>query len=61
MYEPITSRPRTLKELASLYSVSIPTFKSWLSCDALRNVKPEKGYYYSIASLKIIVGHLGEP
>lgn len=61
MDETITSRPRTLKELASFYNVSIPTFKSWLGCDALRNVKPEKGYYYSIASVKIIVGHLGEP
>lgn len=61
MEEPITSRPRTLKELAALYNVNIKTFKSWLDCNALRNVKPEKGYYFSIASVKIIVGHLGEP
>lgn len=57
----ITSRPRTLKNIAALYNVSVPTFKSWLDCPTLQNMKPEKGYYYSIAQIKIIVAHLGEP
>jgi len=61
MNTPITSYPQTLKALAAAYSVSIPTFKSWLDCNALRGLKPEKGYYFSIAQVKIIVGHLGEP
>ena len=60
MTEKITDRPRTLKELANYYKVSQKTFKSWLSCDTLHFIKPEKGYYYSILQIKQIVGHLGE-
>lgn len=61
MTEKVTDKPRTLKELAVFYQVSTKTFKSWLNCDTLGNMRPENGYYYSIAQLKIIVNHLGEP
>ena len=57
----ITSRPRTLKEMANFYHVSIKTFKQWMKCDTLKDVRPVNGYYYSIASVKAIVQHLGEP
>jgi hypothetical protein len=59
--EKLTSKPRTLKELAIAYSVSKQTFKGWLSIEELKEVKPETGYYYSIKQVKIIIEHLGEP
>lgn len=57
----IQSKPRTLKELAILYSVSPKTFKSWLNCPTLQHIRPEKGNYYSVKQVKEIVNHLGEP
>lgn len=59
--ERIDSKPRTLKELSVIYQVSAKTFKGWLRCDALRHIKPENGYYYSIAQLRQIIAHIGEP
>lgn len=59
--EAITSKPRTLKELASFYSVAPKTFKSWLNCPTLQHVHPESGNYYSIKQVQEIVNHLGEP
>lgn len=61
MSDSITSKPRTLKELAAFYQVDTRTMKMWLACKTLAGVKPEHGYYYSIAQVKMIVGHLGEP
>lgn len=61
MTDKITDKPRTLKELSSFYHVSTKTFKNWLDCETLRNVRPERGYYYSISQIKLIVSHLGEP
>lgn len=61
MAERITDKPRTLKELSCFYQVSSKTFKGWLRCNALKEIRPENGYYYSIASVKAIVQHLGEP
>ncbi|MBQ9434924.1 MAG: hypothetical protein IJU33_02220 [Bacteroidales bacterium] len=60
MNEPLTSRPRTLKEIATYYNVDVKTVKNWLSCDTLKDVQPEKGRYYSIRQLKRIIEHLGE-
>lgn len=57
----ITDKPRTLKELAAFYQVNTKTFKKWLNCETLRNIRPENGYYYSISQLKLIVSHIGEP
>ena len=59
--ERIDSKPRTLKELSVIYQVSAKTFKGWLRCDALRHIRPEQGYYYSIAQVKEIIAHIGEP
>lgn len=61
MAEKITDKPRTLKELAAFYQVNTKTFKNWLNCETLRNIRPENGYYYSISQLKLIVSHIGEP
>lgn len=57
--ETLTSKPRTLKEFANYYQVSPKTFKNWLDCKTLNGIKPESGYYYSIAQVKLIVDHLG--
>jgi hypothetical protein len=57
----ITYKPCTLKELAVLYHVSIKTMRKWLGCDSLKNIVPERGYYYSIRQVKLIMEHLGEP
>lgn len=57
----VTDKPRTLKELANIYQVNTKTFKNWLNCDTLRDIRPENGYYYSITQLKLIVSHIGEP
>lgn len=59
--EKIDSKPRTLKELSVMYQVSAKTFKGWLRCEALRHIRPENGYYYSIAQVRKIIAHIGEP
>lgn len=59
MKEPLAARPRTLKELSTYYGVSTRTFRRWLTCDALRYIKPERGYYYSINQIKAIIAHIG--
>lgn len=60
MTEPLTAQPRTLKEIAIYYKVDTKTVKKWLSCNTLKDIKPESGRYYSIRQLKLIVEHLGE-
>lgn len=57
--KPIDSLPRTSGELARYYHVDPKTFRKWMNCNTLKDVKPEAGNYYSIAQVKIIVEHLG--
>lgn len=59
MAERIDSKPRTLKELAIYYDVSYQTLKNWLKCEHLKGIIPERGYYFSIKQVKIIIEHLG--
>jgi hypothetical protein len=58
--EKINSKPRTLKELANVYSVNTKTFRGWLNSESLKHIQPD-GYYYSIKQIKEILEHLGEP
>ncbi len=58
--ERIFDKPRTLSQLAAYYEVDIRTFKKWLACDTLSNIKPEVGRFYSIKQIKAIVMHLGD-
>ena len=59
--EKLDSKPRTLKELAHAYNnVDKRTFKQWLQCEELKDIKPN-GRYYMIPQVKAIVKHLGEP
>ena len=55
----IDDRPRLLGDLAAYYKVDRKTFKSWLKCESLKDIKPESGYYYSIRQVKFIISHLG--
>lgn len=57
--DPFWSKPRTLKELANYYKVDKRTFKKWLSCPTLSDVRPERGYYFSVKQVQIIIKHLG--
>jgi hypothetical protein len=59
--EKLTSKPRTLKELAAAYSVSKSTFKDWLKYPPLNNIQKKGGYYFTISQVTEIVNHLGEP
>lgn len=60
--EKITDKPRLLSEMASWYGVNVKTFKSWLKCKTLSNILDQKiGSYFSIAQVRRIVDHLGEP
>lgn len=60
--EKITDKPRTISELAHFYSVSRNTMKKWLTCKTLMPIlKQRDGNYFSIAQLKVIIGHIGEP
>ena len=43
MNEPLTAKPRTLKDIAIYYNVDVKTVKNWLSCETLKDIKPEKG------------------
>ncbi len=53
-------RPYTTKELAFLYSISIPTFKKWLKpFDAY--IGKRHGNYYNVAQVKIIFEQLDHP
>lgn len=56
----ITSKPRTISELAAYYQVDVRTFKQWMSCPTLCEIRPEKGRFYSIKQVRVIVGHLGD-
>lgn len=60
MNEPLTAKPRTLKDIAIYYNVDVKTLKNWMSCETLKDIKPEKGRYYSIRQVKLIIQHLGE-
>lgn len=53
-------RPYTLKELASLYSVSRLTFKRWLK-PFEKDIGERNGYFFSIKQIKIILSKLGTP
>lgn len=55
----IYSKPRTLSELAAYYEVDVRTFKKWLDCPTLINIRPESGRFFSIKQVKVIIGHLG--
>lgn len=57
--DPFWSKPRTLKEFARYYEVDKRTFKKWLSCPTLKDVRPERGYYFSVNQVKTIIKHLG--
>ena len=56
----IYSKPRTLSELAAYYEVDVRTFKKWMSCQVLNDIRPEVGRFYSIKQIKAIVSHLGD-
>ena len=56
----IYSKPRTLSELAAYYEVDVRTFKKWLDCETLKNVRPESGRFFSIKQVKVIIDHLGD-
>ena len=52
--------PYTMKELAHVYNISIPTFKSWL--DNFHDELGEKpGHFYSFRQLYIIITKLDIP
>ena len=60
--EKISDKPRTVKELAIAYSVSVKTLKNWLKCDTLQPILGDKiGYYFNVKQVKAIVEHLGNP
>jgi len=55
----ITSKPKTIGELARAYGVSVPTFRKWLKCEQLKHILKEKdGNYIQIPHLRQIVKHL---
>ena len=56
----ICSKPRTKSELATYYNVDVRTFKSWMDCPTLSGIRPERGRFFSIRQVKIIVNHLGD-
>lgn len=60
--EPLTARPRTMKELCNYYGVSRHTIKGWLERSPKIDFEtPESGYYYTIKQLRQIVDAIGEP
>ena len=57
--DPFWSKPRTIKEFARYYGVDRRTFLKWISCPTLKDVRPERGYYFSVNQVKLIINHLG--
>lgn len=55
----IDSKPRTIGEMASYYEVDKRTFRKWLSCSTLKDIRPEVGRFFSINQVRAIVKHLG--
>lgn len=55
----IDSKPRTLGELAAYYEVDKRTFRKWLACSTLADIRPEAGRFFSINQVRIIIKHLG--
>lgn len=55
----IDSKPRTLGELAAYYEVDRRTFRKWLACSTLNNIRPETGRFFSINQVRVIIKHLG--
>lgn len=55
----ICSKPRTIGELAAYYSVDRATFKKWIQCETLKDIRPEVGRYFSIRQVRSIVAHFG--
>lgn len=59
----LSSKPRTMKELAAAYSVSVGTFRGWL----LRHPETRllllfrTGYYFTPRDVRRIVEAFGEP
>ena len=59
----LSSKPRTMKELASAYSVSVATFRHWLR----RNPQTRllfmfrTGYYFTPRDVRCIMEAFGEP
>lgn len=63
--EPLTAKPRTLKELSVAYGIDPRTFKNWLKFYYLQKdisfCQPEFGYYYSIKQIEEIIAVMGNP
>ena len=59
MKQRIDSKPRTLGELAAYYEVDKRTFRKWLACSTLNNIRPETGRFFSINQIRVIINHLG--
>lgn len=51
---------RTLRELATMYGVSVPTLKKWLKPHD-EKIGVKVGWYYSVNQVKIIFESLGLP
>jgi hypothetical protein len=50
----------TLKDLAKVYEVSVPTFKLWLE-PFKEEIGEKKGHYFSVKQLKVIIKKLDLP
>lgn len=62
--ENLTSRPRTLKEVAAFYGVSVYVVRGWLRQHGLETFANRRssgrGYYFTIAELRKIAEVLGD-
>ena len=56
----ILVRPYTIKELAKIYQVSIPTMRKWIN-ELKNEIGEKKGWFYSIRQVKIIFDNLCVP
>lgn len=61
--ENLTDRPRTLKEVAAFYGVSVYVVRGWLRTygltDCANRRATGRGYYFTIAELQQIAEVLG--
>lgn len=56
----IYGKARTISELAAYYGVDVRTFRKWMLCPTLKDIRPEAGRFFTPSQIKIIVNHLGD-